>query len=365
MPTKAQTAPDTPDRVEHPSLIAALAAAQGDLTAIPKTKTATVRGKDGKAGYSYKYADLADVLAAVRPVLARNGLALVQRTVREDRGLVLITEVLHPSGESMTSEVDLGAAGNAAGNPQAFGGTLTYLRRYEVVTLLGIQADEDTDANDHGDLMPAGAPGPAPVAPAPDDLVHRLRQGAGMAGLDADAIIAKLPAVEAGLNADAVWAAIVTLSVVVKAQRAAEEAKVAAAAQDAAAEAPDGPAPEWPAASPADVTDEAAAWARDADDDTLARVAQASGQADPARVAAARWEVERRVGEHDDESPADEPAGVAPSTVPMPDDLPTDPAILSGVLRGAGCICANPALAQEREDARDGACPIIGHGLPF
>src|SRR5688500_7522834 len=53
-------------------LVAALAAAQGDFPTIPKTKTATVTGKPGKAGYQYSYADLSDVLAAVRPVLSKH-----------------------------------------------------------------------------------------------------------------------------------------------------------------------------------------------------------------------------------------------------------------------------------------------------
>src|SRR3954454_3659437 len=73
-------------------LVAALAAAQGAFPSIHRGHTAIVPAKNGKSGYSYSYADLGDVLAAVRPVLSAHGLALVQRTIRGAGGTVLVTE---------------------------------------------------------------------------------------------------------------------------------------------------------------------------------------------------------------------------------------------------------------------------------
>lgn len=62
----------------------ALAAAQADLEQPKKSRTA-------KAGsYEYRYADLADVVAAVLPVLSRHGIAVVQ-DVRVSDDLVAVT----------------------------------------------------------------------------------------------------------------------------------------------------------------------------------------------------------------------------------------------------------------------------------
>src|SRR6059058_4621631 len=117
-------------------LVRALADAQAAFPPINRAHVAEVRGKDGKPGYSYTYADLADVLSAVRPVLAANGLAVTQRTL--ERGKLLVTELRHVAGATIVSEVELG---QSPGSPQQFGGALTYLRRYELVTLLGIAAE--------------------------------------------------------------------------------------------------------------------------------------------------------------------------------------------------------------------------------
>jgi hypothetical protein len=151
---------DTPEA----RLVAALAAAQAAFPPIPKNKTATVQGKEGKQGYSYKYADLSDVLAAVRPVLARNGLAIVQKTILGEKGDVLLrTELKHVGGAVEVSDVELGQTSKA---PQQFGGALTYLRRYEATTLLGVAAEEDTDAA-HVDPPARAGSAPAAAAPAP------------------------------------------------------------------------------------------------------------------------------------------------------------------------------------------------------
>jgi hypothetical protein len=126
------------------NLDTALARAQGKFPRIEKNNTATVPGKDGKQGYTYSYADLGDVLAAVRPILAEEGLALVQRTRPDNGKTKLVTELRYgATGEVLDSEIEIAAP---TGNPQQFGGSLTYFRRYEAVTLLGVAAEEDLDA---------------------------------------------------------------------------------------------------------------------------------------------------------------------------------------------------------------------------
>ena len=59
-----------------PQLNAALAKAQGSFLPIIKSKTVNVTGKDGRAGYTFVYAELSDVIAATVPALSKNEIAV-------------------------------------------------------------------------------------------------------------------------------------------------------------------------------------------------------------------------------------------------------------------------------------------------
>jgi hypothetical protein len=308
-------------------LVAALAAAQGRFPHIAKTKTATVRPKNGGSPYSYSYADLADVLDAVRPVLAREGLAIAQPTeYGPDGRLYLATRLLHTSGGSLTATI---ALGQDPGQHQAFGGALTYLRRYALTTLLGIQADEDDDG---ANAEPVATVEPAPEWAAPltnrDAKRKAIDQAAELIG-DAEAAVELL---KAGAEAYGGIPHIVAdlLNALVEARAAVSAAR----AQDAAAEQPDPPAPEPGDQSPTPLP----------------------AQAERALADAAQ----------DDEPPPPAPATeLAPSSVEVERPLPADPAVRTGILRAAGCVCADPVEAEVREGARAPECPIVGHGIPF
>ena len=131
----------------HETLAAALAAAQAAMPAIVKDRVAKIG-----PGREYRYADLATILATVRPVLGAHGLALTQRTQIRGEAIVLLTELRHASGEVLDSEYPVAAIG---ARHQDMGGALTYARRYALCGLVGIAADEDDD----------GASAPAPVVP--------------------------------------------------------------------------------------------------------------------------------------------------------------------------------------------------------
>lgn len=124
-------------------LAAALAAVQAELPRVRKDQTATVPTKAG-GQYSYTYADLADVSAAVLPLLASHGLAFTAwPTLTEDRkGFVLRYELLHESDERMTGEYPLSMGIGA----QAIGSEITYARRYALCAVTGISPDDDDDA---------------------------------------------------------------------------------------------------------------------------------------------------------------------------------------------------------------------------
>lgn len=126
-------------------LWAALLKAQGEFPVIGKAKTAEVPTKTG-GKYSYQYADLADILAAVGPVLRANGLVLTQPITTTEAGAVIRSTLVHAvSGEREVADFPLPMEGAGA---QQVGSLITYFRRYEAQAMLGIVAESDSDAQD-------------------------------------------------------------------------------------------------------------------------------------------------------------------------------------------------------------------------
>jgi len=118
-------------------LAEALAAAQGEIQDPHKGKTA-------KAGsYEYKYADIADVLKVVRTALSKHHIAVVQPTLFDGDFIVVRTRLIHKSGQFVESDYPVC---KAIGEHQKMGAAMTYARRYALCSLVGVAADEDTDA---------------------------------------------------------------------------------------------------------------------------------------------------------------------------------------------------------------------------
>jgi len=116
---------------------AAMAKAQAEFPGIAKGRTAAV----GK--YSYKYADLTDILEAVTPVLNANGLTISQSAVSDERGGAGVTTIcIHASGQWVSSDPLFLSGGST---PQNAGSAITYARRYSLCAFLGIAADDDDD----------------------------------------------------------------------------------------------------------------------------------------------------------------------------------------------------------------------------
>lgn len=360
---------DTPDA----RLVAALAAAQAAFPPIAKTKTAQVRSEKGS--YSYAYADLADVLAVVRPVLALHGLAVIQRTQYLANGaLMLYTELRHVAGGAVASEVLLDAKPSS---PQAFGGALTYLRRYELVTLLGIQADEDADAHnvaapdDRRDAPTTPAPPPPPpwAEPAGRATVNAL--GAELERLVGEEAAGTLVNgirryADDNVPRVATRALLGLLTRLEDAGIVEAPPEATAAAQDAAADRPDQPAPEPGADPPATLP-------LDEDEPPIANVLRSRPAAeveaaakshpdDEVRAAAAR-ELEFRAGRGPDPLAA-EATTPTPGTVDV-GELPADRARATGILKAAGCICPDPLALKSEHGELEDACPVKGHGIPF
>jgi hypothetical protein len=125
---------------EDRPLIAALARAQAAFPQIPKSKTARVPTKNG-GEYTYTYADIGDVLAAVRPVLAAEGIAIVQATEETESGYVLATRLIK-GDDQIIGRIPLPIE---QASPQQVGSLLTYYRRYGLTALIGVAAEDDDD----------------------------------------------------------------------------------------------------------------------------------------------------------------------------------------------------------------------------
>ena len=162
----AATTAKTPP--QHTSFIAALATAQGEMPRVAKAETANVQTKTGHR-YQYSYASLADIHAAILPVLSQHGLAwTTMPTIREDGRYVLRCELAHTSGESRTCEMPL----PSMCTPQELGSALTYARRYALCSMVGIAPDDEDD--DSAAAQAATVAAPQQQRPAPQD--HRPRR---------------------------------------------------------------------------------------------------------------------------------------------------------------------------------------------
>ena len=126
-----------------PALNKALAEVQAKLPKITKGETAKVPGKDGKQGYSYRYAGLDTISAHLLPLLGEHGLSFTAKpTLNGDGKFVLAYSLKHESGEHDDGEFPLGGGG---GTPQAIGSAITYARRYCLCAVTGVAPDEDDD----------------------------------------------------------------------------------------------------------------------------------------------------------------------------------------------------------------------------
>jgi hypothetical protein len=123
---------------EIDKLVEALAKAQTSIKAPNKGRTASI---EGKASYSYSYADLADVIACYREPLAKEGLAVAQTFRPQDGHLILLTTLMHLSGQWVGSEFPI----KVSDRPQETGSAITYARRYCASAIIGIAAEDDDD----------------------------------------------------------------------------------------------------------------------------------------------------------------------------------------------------------------------------
>lgn len=100
--------------------------------------------KTGKK-INFKYASLPEILRIVRPVLSKNGIALIQEPCTDNNEVKIVTRLIHKSGEWIEFEaLKMKAASSLA---QEIGSAITYGRRYNISSVLGLGAEDDDDGN--------------------------------------------------------------------------------------------------------------------------------------------------------------------------------------------------------------------------
>lgn len=119
------------------ALAASLVKAQSEMTNAPKDTR-------GQVGNQVRYyTDLPTLTDLVRPILARHQLAFIQLPGGSTNGCVsLTTRLVHGTGEWIEDDYSMPSGQGA----QGVGSALTYARRYALMALLGVAADDDDGA---------------------------------------------------------------------------------------------------------------------------------------------------------------------------------------------------------------------------
>lgn len=109
--------------------------AQADFKPLRKTKE--------NPYFHSSYADLGDIMDSISDALRKHGLVITSSSVPHDKGLLLTTSIHDiETSKSISSSFFIGEL-----DPQKIGSGLTYGRRYNIVNLLNLVADEDDDGN--------------------------------------------------------------------------------------------------------------------------------------------------------------------------------------------------------------------------
>ncbi len=113
-------------------LATALSKCQSELTFAVKDST--------NPYHKSKYADLTSVWDSIRQPLTKNGLCVVQTVEMQGDNVILVSILMHSSGQWIKSYLPIL---NASKTSQGQGSGITYARRYALAALVGCVQDDD------------------------------------------------------------------------------------------------------------------------------------------------------------------------------------------------------------------------------
>lgn len=144
------------------NLTKALMKAQKDFPAIERDSE--------NPHFKSRYTSLDRLIECTRPSLVDNGLCVTQVFEEQSDSTILVTRLLHESGEYMESRLALKVD---RANMQGLGSAATYARRYALAAILGVASDQDDDgsaavrANQVREIADRPPRRPEPAKPAP------------------------------------------------------------------------------------------------------------------------------------------------------------------------------------------------------
>ena len=103
--------------------------------------------------FKSKYVPLKQILPMVKDKCKKHNFIFLQYPVSKDDKKLLRTEIRHLSGEIIRGEIELVAKDPS--DPQKLGGSITYMRRYSLTCMFGLE-EEDDDGNNSS--APASMP---------------------------------------------------------------------------------------------------------------------------------------------------------------------------------------------------------------
>ena len=158
-----------------PGVASAVATALAELTEIVADEQANT------GQYTYRYATLAGIMRVVRPTLAKHHLAVSQRLAGDQGTVAVQTVLVHASGVEHSSGWLTVTAPPSA---QQLGSWVSYLRRYQLVALLGLAIEDDDGKSAGAPQQPPqrAAPTANPMGPGQRTLVQTLFRQLGMEG---------------------------------------------------------------------------------------------------------------------------------------------------------------------------------------
>jgi hypothetical protein len=124
--------------------------------ALCEFQSTVVDAHKGAQGHNYRYADLGTILQLVRPLMAAQGLSVVQMPCGDAITAGLTTRLMHTSGEWVEDTMHMGVtASRGMSEAQAAGSVITYMRRYSLAAVLGITQTDDDAVVKEPEIVPA------------------------------------------------------------------------------------------------------------------------------------------------------------------------------------------------------------------
>jgi len=138
-------------------LMAALAKAQGEIVSGIKNKS--------NPFFKSKFLDLPAVWEVIRKPLSINGLSIVQTVEGTTEQLYLLTILGHSSGQWIKSRMPLILVKKT---PQEMGSSISYSRRYSLMALIGVCAEDEDDDGEAATKPHRKEAKPKEATPEPD-----------------------------------------------------------------------------------------------------------------------------------------------------------------------------------------------------